>query len=369
MTKKLFVRRARAIGFAMYGLSAAFVAAIFLLGAYADAYLSWLPSFAAAYVGLGGFLLLWALALMAYKFGRRATTKIFLTHDAVQEYIGRRKERLFVFLREFTSDSYKFASNEDMIAKRFQRYGTVLAVGKPGEPLPVGGSSCIYLDENWQSVVSRLIEQADVVLLQCGDAPGISWEFEQVIARKQERTVFIPSKKDKEKNHLLCSHLLKVIRSRPLDDNLSETMRLLRDALEKDVFGGDARARNSAQQLLESMPVASQTLKLIEAVDATLIRIKDGELVPVKGQLWEALDTVTRDLGLSPKPWHALKPWVPVAITYGPTILILASFLFCGFDDDWSSTCPALNKYGGYAFVVWGLIVFIWALFSLYLIF
>jgi len=82
----------------------------------------------------------------------------------------------------------------------------------------------------------------------------------------------------------------------------------------------------------------------------------------------EALDTVTRDLGLSPKPWHALKPWLPLAIIFGPIILMLVSLLFCGWDD-MDSTCPTLNKYGGYAFVISGLIAFIWAMFRLYLIF
>ena len=76
-----------------------------------------------------------------------------------------------------------FESDEEKIANCFQGYGTMVAIGKPGEKRPPGGGFRLYVgDDQWQSVVGHLMDRADLILLRCGDALGLSWELEQIIA-------------------------------------------------------------------------------------------------------------------------------------------------------------------------------------------
>jgi hypothetical protein len=377
MANSLFIRRAGKTGLGLYGLSAmlAFVAIGALV--YSRAPQGAAPAFTALAVLFG------ALALMqvVYKFARRMRVKIFPSYEALEQYISQRGEQLFVFLREFTSDAVKdvsssarfFVSQEDKIANHFQQYGTVVAIGEPGEHLPAGDCFRLYLDHNiWQPVVSRLIEQADLVLLRCGDAPGVSWELEQIITRKLERTLFIPSQ-DAQKNTLALDRLRKVISSRPteLDISTNKTVELAKQALATNVPLGNSaeylaefeKFKKNAQWVIESLPSTNEALKSVGQAVAflsPLVRVKDGELVPVQGELSNALNEVTNALHLRRKSWATLKLWaILVTIVGGPAIL-LAGYFLCG-----SSGCGVLDQYLVYAFMAFAVMILFFAFFTI----
>ena len=68
------------------------------------------------------------------------------------------------------------------MTRRFRRFGQVVAVGRPGERLPLLGASRGYLPlDDWQGPVSMLIKGARVVLLLIGPSDGTVWEYVEAV--------------------------------------------------------------------------------------------------------------------------------------------------------------------------------------------
>ena len=71
---------------------------------------------------------------------------------------------------------------EDIIVDSFKRLGPVIAVGKPGESLPIPGATRLYVShEHWQAVVSDLMQRAAAVVLRAGTSTGLSWEIKHAL--------------------------------------------------------------------------------------------------------------------------------------------------------------------------------------------
>ncbi|WP_405731041.1 hypothetical protein OG885_14590 [Streptomyces sp. NBC_00028] len=82
---------------------------------------------------------------------------------------------------------------EEDLVRRFGRLGRVVAIGRPGEPLPEAGAERMYVaDDEWQRVVSGLIARARVVTLSVGTGQGTVWEFvESLRVLPPERLVLL----------------------------------------------------------------------------------------------------------------------------------------------------------------------------------
>ncbi|MEU8029197.1 hypothetical protein AB0C13_11240 [Streptomyces sp. NPDC049099] len=73
-------------------------------------------------------------------------------------------------------------THEESLVRRFRRFGRIIAIGRPGEELPLPGAARGYLPlHDWQSTVSRLIAGAHAVLLSAGPGPGTVWEFTEAV--------------------------------------------------------------------------------------------------------------------------------------------------------------------------------------------
>lgn len=84
-------------------------------------------------------------------------------------------------------------TEEEQLAKALQDVGPFVAVGKPGEKLPVLGASRIYLqDSEWQVKVRDLMLRAKLLVLRAGKTDGLWWEV-QTAARivKPEKILFL----------------------------------------------------------------------------------------------------------------------------------------------------------------------------------
>ena len=81
---------------------------------------------------------------------------------------------------------------EQEIADLLDAVGPVVAIGKPGEPLPELGAARLYVnDDQWQAKVQELMKKACLVVLRLGSSPGLLWEIEQVLAHlPRQRLVF-----------------------------------------------------------------------------------------------------------------------------------------------------------------------------------
>ncbi|RKT88213.1 TIGR04222 domain-containing protein [Saccharopolyspora antimicrobica] len=74
------------------------------------------------------------------------------------------------------------------LATAVRRFGTFVAIGNPGNPLPVLGPAHIYVPpepdpgpdlHRWQAEVLSLMHGASLVLISAGHSEGLRWEFAQ----------------------------------------------------------------------------------------------------------------------------------------------------------------------------------------------
>ena len=74
---------------------------------------------------------------------------------------------------------------EERLGRMFRRFGPLIAVGRPGEPLPGGsGARRTYLPlDDWKDTVGELIGNARLVILGAGPGPGTVWEYVEILRR------------------------------------------------------------------------------------------------------------------------------------------------------------------------------------------
>ncbi len=75
-------------------------------------------------------------------------------------------------------------SPEQEMADILRRVGPVVAIGKPGEPLPQLGAARLYVsNDQWQGKVVELMSVARLVVVRLGGSAGVLWEVEQALAK------------------------------------------------------------------------------------------------------------------------------------------------------------------------------------------
>ncbi len=84
-------------------------------------------------------------------------------------------------------------TEEEQIRDAVLPFGPLIAVGRPGEPLPELGAQRGYLrHDSWQGTVLAMMRAAHLVLLSAGLSQGLHWELTQAIANvPPERLVLI----------------------------------------------------------------------------------------------------------------------------------------------------------------------------------
>ncbi|WP_143064610.1 hypothetical protein [Streptomyces colonosanans] len=130
------------------------------------------------------------------RYGRRHTARVI--KDPVEL-----PDRAFtLFLRPFEDDKFLYGvksastrslrrrletpvsrTREEVLVWTFRRrFGRIVAVGQPGERLPLPGAHRFYLPlNNWKPVVSDLVKRARLVILVAGTGPGTLWELTEVV--------------------------------------------------------------------------------------------------------------------------------------------------------------------------------------------
>jgi TM2 domain-containing membrane protein YozV len=81
---------------------------------------------------------------------------------------------------------------EQELAEILGQVGPVIAIGKPGEPLPELGAARLYVShDTWQDAVMNLMRQASLVVVRVGASAGVLWEIETALAHlPRQRVVF-----------------------------------------------------------------------------------------------------------------------------------------------------------------------------------
>ncbi|MEU6335968.1 hypothetical protein ABZ839_16190 [Streptomyces cellulosae] len=136
------------------------------------------------------------------RYGRRHTTRL------VRDSRDLELRSYILYLRPFDLDEFLFrirpapvrsllrrlrtplsrTFEEDLILTmrlRFRsglRLGRVVAVGRPGERLPLAGARRFYLSEKqWKPTVSAAVRDARLVVLATGTSDGTLWEFTEAV--------------------------------------------------------------------------------------------------------------------------------------------------------------------------------------------
>ena len=69
----------------------------------------------------------------------------------------------------------------------------MIAIGKPGERLPQLGAARLYVgDDEWRTVVGKLINDAALVVIRAGDTANLWWEVQEALTRcPRERVIIV----------------------------------------------------------------------------------------------------------------------------------------------------------------------------------
>jgi TM2 domain len=80
------------------------------------------------------------------------------------------------------------------LAEVLNRVGPVIAIGKPGEPLPELGAARLYVaDADWKAKVTDMMERSRLVIIRTGSTPNLEWEIEQAITHVPRRQILFVS--------------------------------------------------------------------------------------------------------------------------------------------------------------------------------
>jgi hypothetical protein len=90
--------------------------------------------------------------------------------------------------------SPRLETAERSLAAAVGDVGPVVAIGRPRERVPPLGAARMYVGDEWQEVVSRLVEASRLVLLRAGTSEGFLWELQYLVEHCDHRkvVVFIP---------------------------------------------------------------------------------------------------------------------------------------------------------------------------------
>lgn len=97
-------------------------------------------------------------------------------------------------------------TQEEYLVRLFARHGPMVAVGRPGEPLPALGATRGYLGDDWQTQVSELMSKAHAVILCAGVEVGARrdngtvWEFLEAVRVVEPQRLVVVILKDRARH-------------------------------------------------------------------------------------------------------------------------------------------------------------------------
>jgi hypothetical protein len=105
-----------------------------------------------------------------------------------------------LYLRSFEADpatSFKkvfsgFTTEEEQLADVLRPIGDLVAIGRPGEPLPLPGAIREYAtDSKWKELVLDRMRSAPLVIIRAGTGPGLAWEVGQAFSTLKPKQIVV----------------------------------------------------------------------------------------------------------------------------------------------------------------------------------
>jgi len=122
------------------------------------------------------------------------------------EVLGRDKRCPVLYLRAFSMDNNRsvysissvmfgviYRTSEEYLVRSLDRIGPVVAIGRPGEPVPPPGAHRVYVgDSDWKLAVEHLIETAQLLVFNLRQlSDNLWWELVCATRAKKESTDII----------------------------------------------------------------------------------------------------------------------------------------------------------------------------------
>jgi len=124
-----------------------------------------------------------------------------------------------LYLRSFQTDpstAYQqlaagWTTEEEELKSVLQPFGEMVAIGQPGERLPVPGATRMYANQSeWKRVVLASMQSAPLVVLRAGSSPGLLWEMEQAVRTLQPERLLVFVLNIKVQDYNLFANQVKV---------------------------------------------------------------------------------------------------------------------------------------------------------------
>lgn len=99
-----------------------------------------------------------------------------------------------LYLRSFQADRRQrgITNEEDQLADVLRPFGDLIAIGRPGERLPIPGAARLYVSgDEWQATVLDRMRIAPLVVIRAGSGHGLFWEMGQAITTLDPERVLI----------------------------------------------------------------------------------------------------------------------------------------------------------------------------------
>jgi hypothetical protein len=105
-----------------------------------------------------------------------------------------------LYLRSFHADPTTplkklmsgFTTEEEQLADVLRPFGDLVAIGRPGEPLPLPGAVRTYATESeWKALVLDRMRSAPFVVIRAGAGPGLAWEVGQAFSILRPKQIVI----------------------------------------------------------------------------------------------------------------------------------------------------------------------------------
>jgi hypothetical protein len=147
---------------------------------------------AVVFYGIG--LACWLAALFV-NFRRRQVAAQVLNTGPASPLKDSRPDVLY--LRSFRADASMakrlgLSTEEEDLAEAVRPFGDLIAIGRPGERLPLPGAARTYFtNDEWQTQVLERMSQAPLVILRAGESDGLLWECRQAFTTLPPKRVVI----------------------------------------------------------------------------------------------------------------------------------------------------------------------------------
>jgi hypothetical protein len=105
-----------------------------------------------------------------------------------------------LYLRSFRTDPSSrlkvllsgLSTEEEQLADVLRPFGDLIAIGQPGEPLPMPGATRMYAsDSEWKALVLDRMRKAPLVVIRAGTGAGLIWEFGQLVELSKPEKVLV----------------------------------------------------------------------------------------------------------------------------------------------------------------------------------